>query len=167
MELWSDSCINRARIDHLQNMLKRLLESVRKDLNAMRSFRISFEQIISKNKFSCRQNPNRIVPWIRMAKGLSLALRIQVIYLAVFATLHSIFASLSFKPLVWCFFGKSMDASYLPAYSLFAIITSIPLALLILLFPGRKLYGIRSPWRWIMIAGQVLAICANHQSIHR
>ena len=42
-------------------------------------------------------------------------------------------------------------------FSIFAAITFAPLILLILIFPGRRIYVVPSPWRWIMAAGQLLA----------
>ncbi|MCJ7443419.1 MAG: hypothetical protein MUO26_02620 [Methanotrichaceae archaeon] len=72
--------------------------------------------------------------------------------------MHSFLASLSFKRLLWRFFGKRVETLYLPAYSLFAALTVFPLALLLVTFPGRRLYKVSSPWRWLIIAGQALAI---------
>jgi protein-S-isoprenylcysteine O-methyltransferase Ste14 len=92
---------------------------------------------------------------------LSLSLLIQIISLATFAIMHSFFASLPFKRVLWRLFGEKLDSCYLPTYSLFASITAFPLVLLLLIFPGRRLYKIASPWRWIMIAGQALAIYAT------
>lgn len=82
---------------------------------------------------------------------------IQVLYLTAFASVHSLLASRQFKRVVWQAFGPGMDRWYMNFFSLFTIITITPLVLLLLLFPGRRLYIVPSPWRWLMIGGQLLA----------
>lgn len=82
---------------------------------------------------------------------------ILVAYLPAFAALHSLLASLQFKSLVWRIFGPGMDNWYVKFFSIFATITLAPLALLFLSSPGKRLYTIQSPWRWLMVAGQLLA----------
>jgi protein-S-isoprenylcysteine O-methyltransferase Ste14 len=46
---------------------------------------------------------------------------------------------------------------YLPAYSLVAVLTALPLVYLLYKNPGRVLYKICSPWRWLMVGGQLIA----------
>ena len=87
---------------------------------------------------------------------MSQIMAIQVIYLAVFAGAHSLLASSPFKRLIWSVFGEKADHWYMKFFSIFAAITFAPLVLLILIFPGRKLYVVPLPWRWIMVAVQVL-----------
>jgi protein-S-isoprenylcysteine O-methyltransferase Ste14 len=82
---------------------------------------------------------------------------ILVAYLPAFAALHSLLASLQFKSLVWRIFGPGMDSWYVKFFSIFAAITLAPLALLFLSSPGKRLYTIKSPWRWMMVAGQIVA----------
>ncbi|MCJ7443083.1 MAG: isoprenylcysteine carboxylmethyltransferase family protein [Methanotrichaceae archaeon] len=82
---------------------------------------------------------------------------IQVVYLVAFAAMHSLLASKQFKGLVWRRFGPKMDRWYMKFFSIFAAITFMPLAIMLLLFPGRKLYVIPSPWRWIMVGIQLLS----------
>jgi protein-S-isoprenylcysteine O-methyltransferase Ste14 len=45
----------------------------------------------------------------------------------------------------------------MPVYNLIAVITLIPLVYLLYKNPGPFLYIVPSPWRWLMIAGQVIA----------
>ncbi len=83
---------------------------------------------------------------------------ILVFNLAVFAVIHSLTASLPFKRLVRRVLGSKVEALYLPVYSLIALLTLSPLAYLLYKFPGRILYKIPSPWRWLMVGGQLIAV---------
>jgi len=82
---------------------------------------------------------------------------VLIIYLACFAAIHSLMASLSFKRKVKRILGDRMDPWYPAIFSLSALVTVLPLIYLVYLFPGKVLYVIPSPWRWAMVAGQVLA----------
>jgi methanethiol S-methyltransferase len=82
---------------------------------------------------------------------------IQVAYLIAFAAMHSFLASRQFKIFIWHSFGQEMDRWYMKFFIFVAAITIIPLVLMMILFPGKKLYVIRSPWRWLMFFGQILA----------
>lgn len=80
-----------------------------------------------------------------------------VFYLAAFAAIHSLTASLPFKRLVVRSLGYRADRFYLPVYSLVAVLTILPLVYQLYKNPGRVLYKIPSPWRWLMISGQLIA----------
>jgi len=82
---------------------------------------------------------------------------ILVFNLAAFAVIHSLTASLPFKRLVRRVLGSKVEALYLPVYSLITLLTLSPLAYLLYKFPGRILYRIPSPWRWLMVGGQLIA----------
>jgi protein-S-isoprenylcysteine O-methyltransferase Ste14 len=88
---------------------------------------------------------------------MSRIFRLQAIYLLAFAALHSLLASRPVKSLAWGIFGQSMDRRYTTFFSVFAAITFAPLALLFLLSPGKRLYVVPSPWRWLMVGAQLLA----------
>lgn len=90
--------------------------------------------------------------------------QIQVLYLIIFASMHSLLASRQFKRIVWQAFGPGTDRWYMSFFNLITIITVIPLVLLLLLFPGRRLYIVPSPWRWLMIGGQLLASTVTHRA---
>lgn len=77
--------------------------------------------------------------------------------LPAYAALHSCLASRQFKSLVWRIFGPGMDSWYVRFFGIFAVIGLAPLILLFLSSPGKRLYTIKSPWRWLMIAGQLMA----------
>lgn len=80
-----------------------------------------------------------------------------VFSLVAFAVIHSLTASLPFKRLLMRGLGSRADRLYLPAYSLIAILTILPLIYLLYKNPGRILYRIPSPWRWLMVGGQLIA----------
>lgn len=79
-----------------------------------------------------------------------------VLYLLAFSALHSLLASIKSKRALQAFFGPRIDRFYLPAFSVVAAVTLLPLLVLIYLNPGPLLYLVPSPWRYIMIAGQLL-----------
>jgi hypothetical protein len=43
----------------------------------------------------------------------------------------------------------------MPVFSLIAVLTILTLAYLLYKNPGRVLYKIPSPWRWLMVDGQL------------
>jgi len=88
---------------------------------------------------------------------LVLSIIISVFSLAAFAVIHSLTASLPFKRLLVRGLGSRADRFYMPAYSLVAVLTILPLVYLIYKKPGRTLYRIPSPWRWLMVGGQLIA----------
>lgn len=81
---------------------------------------------------------------------------ILAIYLAFFAALHSFLASLRAKRYARQALGSKVDTWYMTIFSLIALITILPLVYLLYLFPGQILYVVPTPWRWLMICGQVL-----------
>ena len=80
-----------------------------------------------------------------------------VFSLVAFAAIHSLTASLPFKRLVVRVLGYRADRFYLPVYSLVAVLTILPLVYQLYKNPGRVLYKIPSPWRWLMVGGQLIA----------
>jgi protein-S-isoprenylcysteine O-methyltransferase Ste14 len=73
----------------------------------------------------------------------------------LFATIHSLMASLPFKRLIVRVLGSWANILYMPVYSLIALLTLLPLAYKLYKNPGRILYKIPSPWRWLMTGGQL------------
>lgn len=82
---------------------------------------------------------------------------IMFAYLLAYAAQHSCLASRQFKGLVWRVFGPGVDRWYIKLFGIFAAITLAPLALLFLSSPGKRLYTIKPPWRWLMVTGQLMA----------
>ncbi|MCG7853639.1 MAG: isoprenylcysteine carboxylmethyltransferase family protein [Methanosarcinaceae archaeon] len=82
---------------------------------------------------------------------------ILVLCLGAFAAIHSLMASLPFKRLIIRVLGSNADILYMPVFSLIAVLTILPLAYLLYKNPGPFLYIVPSPWRWLMIGGQLVA----------
>jgi protein-S-isoprenylcysteine O-methyltransferase Ste14 len=82
------------------------------------------------------------------------------LYLIGFAAVHSFLAGTWAKNRVGRAFGKRAMRWYRLFFTLFATATLLPLLYLFTLFPGEILYQVPSPWRWIMIAGQLAAALA-------
>ena len=80
-----------------------------------------------------------------------------VFSLVAFAAIHSLTASLSFKRLIMKVTGHRAEKLYLPAYSLVSVLTIFPLVYQLYKNPGRVLYKIPSPWRWLMVGVQLIA----------
>ena len=86
-----------------------------------------------------------------------LSLIIVVLSLVAFAAIHSFMASLAFKRHLMKVLGPSADRSFMPLFSLSAVLTLLPLAYLLYKYPGPFLYIVPSPWRWVMVGGQLIA----------
>jgi protein-S-isoprenylcysteine O-methyltransferase Ste14 len=82
------------------------------------------------------------------------------LYLIGFAAVHSLLADTSAKRRARQAFGRRAMRWYRLFFSLFAAVTLTPLLYIFFLFPGEVLYLAPSPWRWIMIAGQVAVALA-------
>ncbi|MHC1754240.1 MAG: hypothetical protein AB9861_02195 [Methanosarcina sp.] len=80
---------------------------------------------------------------------------ILVLCLVAFTAIHSLMEGLPFKRLLVRVLGSRADRLYMPVFSLIAVLTILPLAYLLYKNPGRVLYKIPSPWRWLMVGGQL------------
>jgi protein-S-isoprenylcysteine O-methyltransferase Ste14 len=81
-------------------------------------------------------------------------------YFVAWAVVHSLTASLRCKNWVRRTLGPWTDRWYRLAYVTFSGISGLPLLLMVAFLPNRTLYIVPSPWRWLMIGGQVLALVA-------
>lgn len=81
-------------------------------------------------------------------------------YFVIYGVVHSWLASISVKNWLRQRFGPATDRWYRLAYNIFAVITLLPMLPMMALLPGQTLYVVPSPWRWLMVAGQLLAILA-------
>jgi protein-S-isoprenylcysteine O-methyltransferase Ste14 len=77
------------------------------------------------------------------------------VYFIVWAVVHSLLASLRVKRWARRTFGAGVDRWYRIVYVLFALASSAPIPLLLLVLPDRVLYVVPAPWRWLMVLGQV------------
>lgn len=82
------------------------------------------------------------------------------LYFLLYSVIHSILASTSVKNWSRHTFGASTDYWYRLSYNIFATITLLPVLAIIVLLPGQTLYVASSPWRWLMLGGQILAVIA-------
>lgn len=71
----------------------------------------------------------------------------MALYLAVFAALHSTLASLPAKRFFRKKIGPRLDVWYMPAFSIIAVITVLPLVYMVVKSPGEVIYIV--PWPWI------------------
>jgi protein-S-isoprenylcysteine O-methyltransferase Ste14 len=81
-----------------------------------------------------------------------------LLYFGAWAGLHTTLASLRTKRLAGRLFGPAARRWYRFAFVLTAVATLVPLVVLMLGLPDRTLYAVPSPWRWLMVAGQVAAL---------
>lgn len=81
-------------------------------------------------------------------------------YFLIYGMVHSWLASRSVKDWVRRIFGPVADRVYRLFYNIFATITLLPMLALMAILPNRTLYVVPSPWRWLMVGGQILAIIA-------
>lgn len=82
-----------------------------------------------------------------------------ILFLISYVIVHSLLASLSCKSLAQRIWGQAGQRWYRLGYNIVATIMLLPLPLLLLL-PDKPLYSVPAPWRWLMLAGQMLATLA-------
>ena len=79
------------------------------------------------------------------------------IYFVIYSVVHSWLASASVKGWAQHLLGPLADRGYRLFYNIFAIVTLLPMFAMMGLLPNQTLYIVPSPWRWLMIGGQLLA----------
>jgi protein-S-isoprenylcysteine O-methyltransferase Ste14 len=84
---------------------------------------------------------------------------ILVVYFAFFAFVHSLLADCKVKRMARRV-SSSAGRYYRLAFVLLAIVMVLPFFHILRFFPDRILYAVPSPWRWLMIVGQVMAALA-------
>ena len=77
---------------------------------------------------------------------------------AVYGLIHSLMASLWAKSRARQWIGPAAERWYRLAYNLFGFISLLPVLALPALLPDARLYSIPSPWRYLTLAGQLLAV---------
>jgi protein-S-isoprenylcysteine O-methyltransferase Ste14 len=87
--------------------------------------------------------------------GSALAL---TLFFALYGVVHSWLASLAVKNWMRRTFGPAADRWYRLAYNVFAVVTFLPMLALTAALPGKVLYVIDAPWRWLLVAGQLAAL---------
>jgi protein-S-isoprenylcysteine O-methyltransferase Ste14 len=81
-------------------------------------------------------------------------------YFSLWATLHSLLASLQVKRWARRTFGPGTSRWYRLAFNAVAGLTILPWLALIALLPDRTLYAVPFPFRWATMSGQTLALGA-------
>lgn len=81
----------------------------------------------------------------------------MAVYFVLFGAVHSILADSRPKTLARRIFGGDADRWYRLAYIILALIMVMPFIYILAFLPDRILYAVRAPWKWLMVAGQVLA----------
>ena len=78
----------------------------------------------------------------------------------VWGLVHSLLATVVTKARVRKWFGPGSDRWYRLAYNMIGILTFLPILGLLALYPGETLYVIPTPWSYLALAGQLLAVAA-------
>ncbi len=83
-----------------------------------------------------------------------------IVFLSVliYGLIHSVLASFWAKEKTQIWFGLSVSRWYRFAYNLFAVLTLLPVLALPVVLSDTRLYTIPSPWVYLSIAGQILAV---------
>jgi protein-S-isoprenylcysteine O-methyltransferase Ste14 len=81
-----------------------------------------------------------------------------VLAILVWGLVHSLLASLRAKELARRLLGPAADRLYRLGYNVFAMGSLIPVGWLLLVLPDRGLYSILSPWKVLMLIGQLIAL---------
>ena len=84
-----------------------------------------------------------------------------VILVGVFAAwgiVHSLLASLMLKDFLRKTFGDELMRLYRLGYNIFSVVSLLPILWLMWLLPDRVIYIIPAPWKYLMLAGQGVAI---------
>ncbi len=88
-----------------------------------------------------------------------------IFYFTLYAIIHSYLAGAGLKQWFRQKFGSSTDRWYRLAYNIFATITLLPMFVLLKLLPDQTLYIVPTPWRWLMLVGQFVALVSAAASL--
>jgi len=83
---------------------------------------------------------------------------VLTLFFVIYSVIHSLLAGLPAKNWMRRTFGPSVDRWYRLAYNIVAVVTLLPLFPLLALLLDQTIYIVPSPWRWLMLAGQLLAL---------
>ena len=78
------------------------------------------------------------------------------LYIVGFAALHSLLAGLPAKKMARRHFGSKVDPWYPVLFSTIAVITILPLVIMLIQSPGPVLYAVPHPWIWLFFLVQLL-----------
>lgn len=80
------------------------------------------------------------------------------LFFIIYAVVHSFLASLTVKDWLQKTFGPGVDRWFRLFFNLVAIVTLLPLFLLLNVLPDQFLYIVPQPWCWLMLVGQLVAL---------
>jgi protein-S-isoprenylcysteine O-methyltransferase Ste14 len=83
---------------------------------------------------------------------------VLTLFFVIYGVIHSLLAGLPLKNWTRRAFGPTVDRWYRLFYNIVAVVTFLPLFPLLALLPDQTLYVVPAPWRWLMLAGQLLAL---------
>jgi hypothetical protein len=83
---------------------------------------------------------------------------ILTVFFVVYAVPHSLLASSAAKEWARRTFRPGVERWYRLIYNIIAVVTLLPLFPMIALLPAETLYIVPSPWRWLMVGGQILVL---------
>jgi protein-S-isoprenylcysteine O-methyltransferase Ste14 len=78
--------------------------------------------------------------------------------MAVYGIVHSLMASIGFKDLLYSLIGKPAERYYRLFYSIFSVLSLLPVLALAALIPNQTLYTIPQPWSLLTLGVQVIAL---------
>jgi methanethiol S-methyltransferase len=78
------------------------------------------------------------------------------LYLVGFAALHSLLVSMPAKKMARKHFGSKVDPWYPVLFSTIAVITILPLVIMLIGSPGQVVYAVPHPWVWLFFLVQLL-----------
>jgi len=85
---------------------------------------------------------------------------VLIFAIIVWGFVHSLLATVATKARVRQWFGPGSDRWYRLAYNMIGILTFLPILGLLAMYPGETLYVIPTPWSYLTLAGQLLAVLA-------
>lgn len=77
-----------------------------------------------------------------------------ILSIALWGFVHSFLASFGFKDFLRRMLGDGFMKFYRLLYNIFAVVSIAPVLYLAAVLPDRDLYGIPTPWNYLMMAGQ-------------
>jgi methanethiol S-methyltransferase len=81
-----------------------------------------------------------------------------ILSIALWGSIHSLLASLSFKDLLRRTLGDRFMKSYRLLYNIFAVISIAPVLYLMAVLPDEALYQVPPPWSYLMQLGQGISV---------
>jgi protein-S-isoprenylcysteine O-methyltransferase Ste14 len=81
-----------------------------------------------------------------------------IVAIAAWGVVHSWLASVGVKAFIRGRLGDGAGRAYRIVYNVFSVVSFAPILILVRILPDRPLYSVPSPWQYLMLAGQALAV---------